>query len=90
MEVRERSPGRLAIAGLAVLLLGGAAARVHGLDRSLWLDEAWVANSVLEPSAANEKSAGTARKARFDSPASATTPRTRRSRRGGVVWSHAS
>lgn len=52
MEVRERSPGRLAIAGLAVLLLGGAAARVHGLDRSLWLDEAWVANSVLEPSAA--------------------------------------
>ena len=23
--------------------------RVQGMDRSLWLDEAWVANSVLEP-----------------------------------------
>jgi hypothetical protein len=40
---------RLATAGLAALLAGGAAARLHGLGRSLWLDEAWVANSVLEP-----------------------------------------
>jgi hypothetical protein len=39
----------LATAALAALLAGGAAARLHGLGRSLWLDEAWVANSVLEP-----------------------------------------
>jgi hypothetical protein len=42
----------LAGAVLAGLLALGAAARARGLDRSLWLDEAWVANSVLEPSIA--------------------------------------
>jgi hypothetical protein len=36
-------------AGAALLLAAGAAARLHGLGRSLWLDEAWVANSVLAP-----------------------------------------
>jgi len=42
---------RLAAAScLALLVAGGAAARLHGLGRSLWLDEAWVANSVLAPS----------------------------------------
>jgi len=39
----------MAIAWLAALLAAGAAARLHGLGRSLWLDEAWVANSVLAP-----------------------------------------
>jgi hypothetical protein len=34
----------------ALILLVGIAMRVDGLDRSLWLDEAWVANSLLEPS----------------------------------------
>ncbi len=34
----------------ALILLAGIALRVDGLDRSLWLDEAWVANSLLEPS----------------------------------------
>ncbi len=37
------------MACLALLLVAGAAARLHGLGRSLWLDEAWVANSVLAP-----------------------------------------
>ncbi len=35
------------MAGL--LLLGAALLRMPGLGRSFWLDEAWVANSVLEP-----------------------------------------
>jgi hypothetical protein len=49
MRARE-GPGRwLAGAILAGLLAGGVAVRAHGLARSLWLDEAWVANSVLEP-----------------------------------------
>lgn len=35
----------------AIVLIGlGGALRSEGLDRSLWLDEAWVANSLLEPS----------------------------------------
>lgn len=38
--------------GAALLLAAGAAARLHGLGRSLWLDEAWVANSVLAPTLA--------------------------------------
>lgn len=39
-------PARIAAAGLllAVLALG-----IYGIGRSLWLDEAWVANSVLAP-----------------------------------------
>ncbi len=49
MEAREGWRRRLAIASLAALLMAGAAVRLHGLDRSLWLDEAWVANSVLAP-----------------------------------------
>jgi len=35
---------------LFALLVAGIASRVYFLDRSLWLDEAWVANSMLEPS----------------------------------------
>ncbi len=36
-----------------VLILAAAAAlRWQGLERSLWLDEAWVANSVVQPTAA--------------------------------------
>lgn len=31
---------------LCALLLAGVASRVHFLDRSVWLDEAWVANSM--------------------------------------------
>jgi hypothetical protein len=34
---------------LALLLIVGLLTRIHSMDRSLWLDEAWVANSVLEP-----------------------------------------
>jgi len=46
----RRAPSRApARAALALLLAAGAAARLHGLGRSLWLDEAWVANSVLAP-----------------------------------------
>ena len=33
---------------LLLTLVLGIWFRMHGLDRSLWLDEAWVANSVLE------------------------------------------
>lgn len=34
----------------AIVLIGlGAALRFEGFERSLWLDEAWVANSLLEP-----------------------------------------
>ncbi len=49
MEALEGRRPRLAIAWLAALLAVGAAVRLHGLGRSLWLDEAWVANSVLAP-----------------------------------------
>jgi len=35
---------------LCALLVAGVASRVHLLDRSLWLDEAWVANSILASS----------------------------------------
>jgi 4-amino-4-deoxy-L-arabinose transferase-like glycosyltransferase len=49
VEALEGRRPRLAIACLAALLAVGAAARTHGLGRSLWLDEAWVANSVLAP-----------------------------------------
>lgn len=34
---------------LCVVILSGIAMRVHGLDRSLWLDEVWVANAIMEP-----------------------------------------
>src|SRR6516162_9211665 len=34
----------------AVVILLGVLARTSLLSKSLWLDEAWVANSVLEPS----------------------------------------
>src|SRR5689334_949174 len=34
---------------LGGLLLAGAIMRLSYLDRSLWLDEAWVANSVQSP-----------------------------------------
>lgn len=40
------SGGRLAVAGL---LLSTLALGVFGIRRSLWLDEAWVANSLLAP-----------------------------------------
>lgn len=33
-----------------ILLCGGVAVRSHSLERSLWLDEAWVANSVYATS----------------------------------------
>src|SRR5262245_1585196 len=35
---------------LGGLLLAGVITRVQFLDRSLWLDEAWVANSIRAPS----------------------------------------
>lgn len=35
---------------LGGLLLAGVITRIHLLDRSLWLDEAWVANSIRSPS----------------------------------------
>jgi hypothetical protein len=34
----------------AALLLAALALGIYGVDRSLWMDEAWVANSVLAPS----------------------------------------
>ena len=34
----------------AALLLATALLGIYGIGRSLWLDEAWVANSVMEPS----------------------------------------
>lgn len=34
---------------LALLLIATILTRCHSMDRSLWADEAWVANSVLEP-----------------------------------------
>ena len=37
-------------AAAAALLLATLALGIYGISRSLWLDEAWVANSVLEPS----------------------------------------
>jgi hypothetical protein len=39
-------PARIAAAGL---LLAALALGIYGIGRSLWLDEAWVANSVLAP-----------------------------------------
>jgi len=39
----------LSLSLVAILFLVGVALRIDGLDRSLWLDEAWVANSILEP-----------------------------------------
>lgn len=36
--------------GATALLLATALLGIYGIGRSLWLDEAWVANSVLEPS----------------------------------------
>src|SRR5580658_8587435 len=36
----------------ALLLAATLALGIYGIDRSLWLDEAWVANSVLAPSLA--------------------------------------
>ena len=35
---------------LGGLLVAGVVTRIHLLDRSLWLDEAWVANSIRAPS----------------------------------------
>jgi Dolichyl-phosphate-mannose-protein mannosyltransferase len=43
---------RLAKAASAVILLSALGAGIYGMGRSLWLDEAWVANSVEEPSLA--------------------------------------
>lgn len=40
---------RLAIAAALALLLLGLAVRLNGLWVSFWMDEAWVANSLLEP-----------------------------------------
>ena len=40
-------PGRIAA---AALLFAALAFGIYGIGRSLWLDEAWVANSVLAPS----------------------------------------
>lgn len=40
----------IALSLASILFLVGFALRMDGLDRSLWLDEAWVANSILEPS----------------------------------------
>jgi predicted membrane-bound mannosyltransferase len=34
---------------LAVVVLLGIAARLNGLTNSFWMDEAWVANSLIEP-----------------------------------------
>ncbi len=39
-------PDRIAA---AILILAALAAGLHGIGRSLWLDEAWVANSVQAP-----------------------------------------
>lgn len=38
--------------GLALLLAATLAIGIYGIQRSIWLDEAWVANSVLQPTAA--------------------------------------
>ena len=35
-----------ALVAIVLLILLGTLLRLHGLDRSLWLDEAWVANSI--------------------------------------------
>lgn len=43
---------RLAKAASAVVLLSALGAGIYGMARSLWLDEAWVANSVQAPSLA--------------------------------------
>lgn len=43
---------RLAKAASAVVLLSALGAGIYGMGRSLWLDEAWVANSVQAPSLA--------------------------------------
>ncbi|MGP0073662.1 MAG: hypothetical protein ACLPWF_17235, partial [Bryobacteraceae bacterium] len=40
------TPGRIAA---AILIFAALAAGLHGIGRSLWLDEAWVANSVKAP-----------------------------------------
>jgi predicted membrane-bound mannosyltransferase len=40
---------RIVGAALVVLFLLGLAVRVNGLSVSFWMDEAWVANSLLEP-----------------------------------------
>ena len=41
---------RLAKAASVIVLLSALGAGIYGMGRSLWLDEAWVANSVQEPS----------------------------------------
>jgi hypothetical protein len=44
-----RLPRRAFGVALALLLLLGLAVRLNGLGVSFWMDEAWVANSLLEP-----------------------------------------
>lgn len=39
--------------GIILLVVASIPMRIHSLDRSLWLDETWVANSVLEPDLAS-------------------------------------
>lgn len=40
----------LQLVASAFIVVAGAYFRFEGVERSLWLDEAWVANSLLEPS----------------------------------------
>ncbi|HEV8455360.1 MAG TPA: hypothetical protein VGQ24_10730 [Gemmatimonadales bacterium] len=56
MVVRELDRAAPALSGkltlyavLCLLAIATIVTRVHGLDLPLWLDESWVANSVLEP-----------------------------------------
>ena len=43
-------PAAGAFRAQTALLLAALALGIYGIDRSLWMDEAWVANSVLAPS----------------------------------------
>src|SRR5580658_1334493 len=42
-------PAATAFRAESALLLAALALGIYGIDRSLWMDEAWVANSVLAP-----------------------------------------
>ncbi len=47
MKFLRHPATRFSVIGLITVI--GLVLRIPGLERSLWLDEAWVANSVLEP-----------------------------------------
>src|SRR5580658_3148113 len=43
-------PAATAFRAETALLLAALVLGIYGIDRSLWMDEAWVANSALAPS----------------------------------------